>query len=151
MAISVEGYGNITQGNAKEIYVAWKRGEVQLDPSQQKKCESFLTPEDMDEVQYDTKVTENRGKNSIDTSDAKTCELYNSYNTKMDPNQACSLKYYGTTYTSTTERTSTCYTNCRLYSSGGYNPQYTCDVNILKCKPVYYVQNYRYECKADCN
>ena len=69
MAISVEGYGNITQGNAKEIYVAWKRGEVQLDPSQQKKCESFLTPEDMDEVQYDTKVTENRGKNSIDTSD----------------------------------------------------------------------------------
>ncbi len=88
---------------------------------------------------------------TIDTSDAKTCELYNSYNTKMDPNQACSLKYYGTTYTSTTERTSTCYTNCRLYSSGGYNPQYTCDVNILKCKPVYYVQNYRYECKADCN
>ena len=71
MAISVEGYGNITQGNAKEIYVAWKRGEVQLNPSQQKKCESFLTPEDMDEVQYDTKVTENRGKNSIDTSDAK--------------------------------------------------------------------------------
>lgn len=69
MAISVEGYGNITQGNAKEIYVAWKRGEVQLDPSQQKKCESFLSPEDMDEVQYDTKVTENRGKNSIDTSD----------------------------------------------------------------------------------
>lgn len=71
MAISVEGYGNITQANAKEIYVAWKRGEVQLDPSQQKKCESFLTPEDMDEVQYDTKVTENRGKNSIDTSDTE--------------------------------------------------------------------------------
>ncbi len=69
MAISVEGYGNITQANAKEIYVAWKRGEVQLDPSQQKKCESFLTPEDMDEVQYDTEVTQNRGKNSIDTSD----------------------------------------------------------------------------------
>lgn len=71
MAISVEGYGNITQANAKEIYVAWKRGEVQLDPSQQKKCESFLTPEEMDEVQYDTEVTKNRGKNSIDTSDAK--------------------------------------------------------------------------------
>lgn len=71
MAISVEGYGNITQANAKEIYVAWKRGEVQLDPSQQKKCESFLTPEDMDEVQYDTEVTQNRGRNSIDTSDTK--------------------------------------------------------------------------------
>lgn len=69
MAISVDGYGNITQGNAKEIYVAWKRGEVQLDPSQQKKCESFLSPEELDEVQYDSGVTQNRGKNSVDTSD----------------------------------------------------------------------------------
>lgn len=88
---------------------------------------------------------------TIDTSDTKTCELYGSYNTKMDPSQACAMKYYGTNYTSTSERSSTCYTNCRLYSSGGYNPQYTCDVNILKCKPIYYVQNYIYECKADCN
>lgn len=71
MAISVDGYGNITQGNAKEIYVAWKRGEVELSQVQQKKCESFLTPEEMDEVQYDSTVTQNRGKNSIDTSDTK--------------------------------------------------------------------------------
>lgn len=71
MAISVDGYGNITQGNAKEIYVAWKRGEVELSQVQQKKCESFLSPEELDEVQYDSGVTQNRGKNSIDTSDAK--------------------------------------------------------------------------------
>ena len=71
MAISVDGYGNITQGNAKEIYVAWKRGDVELSQIQQKKCESFLSPEDMDEVQYDSGVVQNRGKNSIDTSDTK--------------------------------------------------------------------------------
>ena len=71
MAISVDGYGNITQGNAKEIYVAWKRGEVELSQVQQKKCESFLSPEELDEVQYDSGVTQNRGKNSIDASDAK--------------------------------------------------------------------------------
>ena len=46
MAIAVDGYGNITQSNAKEIYTAWKRGEVDLDKTQQKKCESFLSPEE---------------------------------------------------------------------------------------------------------
>lgn len=71
MAISVEGYGNITQGNAKEIYTAWKRGEVDLNPSQQKKCESFLSPEEIDEVQYDEKVTEKRGKDSINTENTE--------------------------------------------------------------------------------
>lgn len=69
MAISVDGYGNITQGNAKEIYVAWKRGEVELSQVQQKKCESFLSPEELDEVQYDSGVTQNRGKNAVDASD----------------------------------------------------------------------------------
>ena len=67
MAIQVEGYGNITKGNAKEIYVAWKRGEVELNKAQQTKCESFLSPEEIDEVQYDDKVTEKRGKDSINT------------------------------------------------------------------------------------
>ena len=71
MAIAVDGYGNITQSNAKEIYTAWKRGEVDLDKTQQKKCESFLSPEEIDEVQYDEKVGEKRGKDSINTEDAK--------------------------------------------------------------------------------
>ena len=70
MAIAVDGYGNITQSNAKEIYTAWKRGEVDLDKTQQKKCESFLSPEEIDEVQYDEKVGEKRGKDSIETEGA---------------------------------------------------------------------------------
>lgn len=67
MAIAVDGYGNITKGNAKEIYVAWKRGEVELNKLQQTKCESFLSPEEIDEVQYDVKTSEKTGKDKINT------------------------------------------------------------------------------------
>ena len=52
----VDGYGIITSGNAKEIYTKYKKGEVDLSPAQQKYCENFLTPEEIDEVSYDTDV-----------------------------------------------------------------------------------------------
>ncbi len=70
MAIAVDGYGNITKGNAKEIYVAWKRGEVELNKLQQTKCESYLSPEEMDEVQYDVKTNKEAGKDKINTDGA---------------------------------------------------------------------------------
>jgi hypothetical protein len=67
MAITVEGYGNITQGNAKEIYIQWKRGNVELNTVQQKKCESYLSQEDYDEISYDTEANKNSGADKINT------------------------------------------------------------------------------------
>ena len=58
----VDGYGNITSGNAKEIYTKYKKGEVDLSPAQQKYCENFLTPEEIDEVSYDTDVKNKEGR-----------------------------------------------------------------------------------------
>lgn len=63
----VDGYGNITSGNAKEIYTKYKRGEVNLSPAQQKYCENFLTPEEIDEVSYDTDVSKKAGSDKINT------------------------------------------------------------------------------------
>lgn len=68
----VDGYGNITSGNAKEIYTKYKRGEVNLSPAQQKYCENFLTPEEIDEVSYDTDVKNKEGKDKI--GDAKKAD-----------------------------------------------------------------------------
>lgn len=68
----VDGYGNITSGNAKEIYTKYKKGEVNLTPAQQKYCENFLTPEEIDEVSYDTDVKNKEGKDKI--GDAKKAD-----------------------------------------------------------------------------
>ena len=55
MAIAeVPGYGTITQSNAKDIYVAWRKGEVELTVSQQKRVESLIPPEERDQIEYDT-------------------------------------------------------------------------------------------------
>ncbi len=70
----VDGYGNITSGNAKEIYTKYKKGEVNLTPAQQKYCENFLTPEEIDEVSYDTDVKNKEGKDKI--GDAKKAESH---------------------------------------------------------------------------
>ena len=70
----VDGYGNITSGNAKEIYTKYKKGEVDLTPAQQKYCENFLTPEEMDEVSYDTDVKNKEGKDKI--GDAEKAESH---------------------------------------------------------------------------
>jgi len=68
----VDGYGNITSGNAKEIYLKWKHGEIDLEVSQQKYCESFLSPQDWDEIEYDIDANKNDGKNSINTDNTKS-------------------------------------------------------------------------------
>lgn len=70
----VDGYGNITSGNAKEIYTKYKKGEVNLSPAQQKYCENFLTPEEIDEVSYDTDVKNKEGKDKI--GDAEKAESH---------------------------------------------------------------------------
>lgn len=70
----VDGYGNITSGNAKEIYTKYKKGEVDLSPAQQKYCENFLTPEEIDEVSYDTDVKNKEGKDKI--GDAEKAESH---------------------------------------------------------------------------
>lgn len=70
----VDGYGNITSGNAKEIYTKYKKGEVNLTPAQQKYCENFLTPEEIDEVSYDTDVKNKEGKEKI--GDAEKAESH---------------------------------------------------------------------------
>lgn len=70
----VDGYGNITSGNAKEIYTKYKKGEVDLSPAQQKYCENFLTPEEIDEVSYDTDVKNKTGKDKI--GDAEKAESH---------------------------------------------------------------------------
>lgn len=70
----VDGYGNITSGNAKEIYTKYKKGEVNLTPAQQKYCENFLTPEEIDEVSYDTDVKNKEGKDKI--GDAEKAESH---------------------------------------------------------------------------
>ena len=70
----VDGYGIITSGNAKEIYTKYKKGEVDLSPAQQKYCENFLTPEEIDEVSYDTDVKNKEGKDKI--GDAEKAESH---------------------------------------------------------------------------
>lgn len=70
----VDGYGNIQSGNAKEIYTKYKKGEIDLTPAQQKYCESFLTPEEIDDVSYDTDVSNKAGKDKI--GDAEKAESH---------------------------------------------------------------------------
>ena len=68
MGISeVEGYGTINQNTAYEIYEDWYNGEVELSTSQQKYCESFLTDEEIEEIEYGD--AEQTGEDSIDTED----------------------------------------------------------------------------------
>lgn len=71
MAISVDGYGPIHKGNAKEIYLAYNRGEVELNKAQETKCKSFLSPEDMDEITYDAEVKAKNGESKINTEGAE--------------------------------------------------------------------------------
>ena len=70
----VPGYGPITSGNAKEIYLAWKHGEVELEVSQQKYCEGLLSPSDWDEIDYDTGSNHNEGYEQI--SDAEKADSH---------------------------------------------------------------------------
>lgn len=66
MAIdAVPGYGEINASNAKEIYKAYRKGEVDLSPSQRKYTESFLTKEDYDEIEYDTDIAQKDGRDQI--------------------------------------------------------------------------------------
>ena len=64
---AVDGYGQITKSNAKDIYTAWKRGEVDLTVSQQKYAESFLSPSDFDDISYDTTSSYEEGYSQINT------------------------------------------------------------------------------------
>jgi len=65
----VPGYGPITSGNAKEIYLAWRNGNVDLEVSQQKYCESFLSPSDWDEIEYDSGNNKKEGYEQISDAD----------------------------------------------------------------------------------
>lgn len=67
MAITVDGYGPIHKGNAKEIYLAYNRGEVTLNKAQETKCKSYLSPEEMDEIAYDEQVKAKTGAEKINT------------------------------------------------------------------------------------
>jgi len=62
---AVDGYGLITSSNAKEIYTKWKKGEVELNTSQQKRCESFLTSEEIDDITYETGGAKKTGEDKI--------------------------------------------------------------------------------------
>ena len=73
MAIAeVPGYGTITQSNAKDIYVAWRKGEVELTVSQQKRVESLVPPEERDQIEYETgnQGAKKEGADKIDTKGA---------------------------------------------------------------------------------
>ena len=66
MAIDpVDGFGQITKSNAKEIYKAYRKGTVELDAGQQKKVESFLSSKDLDEIDYDSGVANKDGKDQL--------------------------------------------------------------------------------------
>ena len=67
MAITVDGYGAIHKGNAKEIYLAYNRGEIELNKAQETKCKSFLSPEELDEIAYDEQVQSKEGAEKINT------------------------------------------------------------------------------------
>jgi len=67
---AVDGYGIITSSNAKEIYTKWKKGEVELNTSQQKRCESFLTSEEIDDITYETGGAKKTGEDKINTDGA---------------------------------------------------------------------------------
>lgn len=68
----VPGYGDINAGNAKEIYKAYKRGEVDLTTSQAHYAESFLSEDDWDEIEYDTGSSNKSGHDQV--SDAQNAE-----------------------------------------------------------------------------
>lgn len=72
MGVAPVGDTKISADNAKEIYTKWKKGEVELSASQQKYTESFLSPEEIDQIEYDTgsniKDATQKGKDQIDTT-----------------------------------------------------------------------------------
>ena len=55
MSITVNWNGTettISSSNAYAIYEDWVQGEIDLSTSQIKMCESFLTDEEIDEIEY---------------------------------------------------------------------------------------------------
>ena len=79
MAIDPVSYNgksvDINESNAKEIYKAYRKGEVELDTAQRKYAESFLTRADYDEIDYDTDVANYEGRGQIE--DAENADKYN--------------------------------------------------------------------------
>ena len=76
MAIDpVDGYGQITASNAKEIYTAYRKGDVELNAAQKKKTESFLSSEDLDEIDYDSGVANKDGQEQLG-DDLKNAESH---------------------------------------------------------------------------
>ena len=70
MGISVNWNGTetvISSSNAYAIYEDWVQGDIDLSTSQIKACESFLTDEEIEEIEYENGGDEKTGAASIDT------------------------------------------------------------------------------------
>ena len=79
MAIDpVKGYGQITQSNAKEIYTAYRKGEVNLTAAQRNYAENFLSDEDLDDIDYEVRDIDSEAgkKNKSVKDDAKNAESH---------------------------------------------------------------------------
>ncbi|MCD8377513.1 MAG: hypothetical protein LUB59_01855 [Candidatus Gastranaerophilales bacterium] len=75
MAIAaVDGYGDITSSNAKEIYTAYMKGDIDLSASQRVYCEHFLSNDDIEEIEYEVDVQKNSGSSQIE--DAENAESH---------------------------------------------------------------------------
>lgn len=79
MAIEpVKDYGRIDQSNAKRIYTAYRKGEIDLTPAQRNYTESFLSDKDLDEIDYEVGYidSETGEKNEAVKDDAKKAESH---------------------------------------------------------------------------
>ena len=69
----------IDKSNAKMLYVAYRKGELQLDDSseamQVKRMESLLTPADWDEIDYDVDLRKKEAASGINTEGTEKGEV----------------------------------------------------------------------------